>query len=225
MNEMINSYFEEKTEIVVASRKDREDSILDRSSSKIFYNLIKKTSFPEMPTGGFDYALVGRNVINLLAKNTDANPFWQGEILWTGYPIKFIPYKRSKRLEGSSKWSLAKKIKLTIDGIMAFSYIPLRTMSVLGILVFLSGICYALFIAGAYINGAVPFKGWAPIMILILVFSGIIMLMLGVIGEYLWRVLDQTRNIPGYIIESDSKIGKTSVHSETMESRKEEFSN
>jgi polyisoprenyl-phosphate glycosyltransferase len=155
-----------------------------------------------MPAGGFDFTLVSRKAAETFAHQYEANNFWQGQILWTGYPVKFIPYKRLERMVGESKWSFAKKMKYLIDGVMAYSYTPLRFMSILGIVSFLVGVLYALVIVLMYLFGDVPFKGWAPIMIIVLVLSGLQMLMLGVIGEYLWRTLDQVRKRPDFVIET-----------------------
>lgn len=203
MNLMIQEFFENNIEIVIGTRIDRDESFFRKKTSKYFYKLIKKLSFPTMPEGGFDYALLGRKVVDVINNNNEANLFWQGQILWTGFSVKFISYKRVEREFGTSKWTFGKKIKYLIDGVMSYSFLPLRFMSVLGLISFLIGIIYALVITLTYFFGNVPFKGWAPIMIVLLVMFGIVFLMLGVIGEYLWRVLDQTRNRPHFLIEKE----------------------
>lgn len=201
INKMIQAYFKEGYEIVICARKDRDEGYFRKLTSRLFYKTIKKLSFPEMPIGGFDYALISHNVKNIITERRELNSFWQGQILWTGYKVKTILYERKKREIGKSKWTLTKKVKYMIDGVMSYSYFPLRLMTISGFLVALAGFIYALVIIFAKIFGNVPFKGWAPIMVLILVLSGIQMLMLGIIGEYLWRTLDQVRNRPQYIIE------------------------
>lgn len=201
INEMIHYHLQDKYEIVICSRESREDSYLKRKTSDIFYKLIKKLSFPNMPSGGFDFALISDKVKNIILEKKESNPFWQGHLLWTGHRVKFIPYKRSEREIGKSRWTFSKKIKYLIDGVTSYSYFPVRLMSVVGSIVALLGFLYAIFIVLARIFGrAVPY-GWAPIMVAVLVLSGIQMLMIGIVGEYLWRVLDQTRNRQPYIIE------------------------
>jgi dolichol-phosphate mannosyltransferase len=204
INKMIDFHLKEKYEIVVCSRESREDSYFKRKTSNIFYNLIKKLSFPNMPSGGFDFVLISNKVKELILEKKEANPFWQGHLLWTGHRTKFIPYKRSEREFGKSRWTFSKKIKYLIDGVTSYSYFPLRLMSVVGSLVALVGFLYAAFIILARVFGNVVPYGWAPIMVVVLVLSGIQMLMIGVIGEYLWRVLDQVRNRQPYIIENIS---------------------
>jgi len=201
INRMIEAHLNEKYEVVICTREAREESYFRRKTSSIFYKLIKYLSFKNMPEGGFDFVLISDKVKNAILSNSEANPFWQGQILYLGYKIKFIPYKRQKREMGISRWTFSKKLKYLIDGVLSYSYLPVRLMSLMGLIVSLLGFIYAAYIVIARIYGNVPFTGWAPIMILILVLSGFQMLMLGIIGEYLWRTLDQVRNRPPYIIE------------------------
>jgi len=201
ITQMIQAHFVNNAEIVVCYRDDRDEGMYRKLTSKLFYNVMRKLSFANMPTGGFDYALVSRKVIKAFSGTYEANSFWQGQILWTGYNIRFIPYTRLKREIGKSRWTFTKKIKYLLDGVMAYSYFPLRFMAILGLILFLAGLIYAVIIFISYFSGNIPFKGWAPIMILLLVLSGIQMLMLGIIGEYLWRTLDQVRGRPQYVVE------------------------
>ncbi|MEW6602126.1 MAG: glycosyltransferase family 2 protein [Nitrospirota bacterium] len=201
INEMIGYHFRDKYEIVIGTRESRDESYFRRKTSDMFYSMINKLSFSNMPSGGFDFALISRRVRDIMFDKQEANPFWQGQILWTGYEIKYIPYQRRMRESGESRWTFSKKIKYLIDGVTSYSYFPLRLMSVVGSLVALFGFLYAINIIYGKIFGDVPFEGWAPIMILILVLSGIQMLMIGIVGEYLWRVLDQVRNRQPYIVE------------------------
>lgn len=201
IEQMLHFHFSEKFPIVICSREDRDESWFRKQTSKLFYKIIQKLIFKNMPNGGFDFTLVSKRVVDSFFHSNETNYFWQGQILWTGFPVKFIPYKRLKREIGSSRWTFSKKIKYLLDGVMAYSYFPLRFMTVFGIILFLAGVLYALLITLMYFLGDIPFKGWAPIMILILLLSGIQMLMLGIIGEYLWRTLDQVRSRPQFIIE------------------------
>lgn len=201
INKMLKYYFNDKCEIVVCTRESREDSFYRHKTSRLFYKLMKRLCFPNMPEGGFDFALISKKVKEIILETSEANPFWQGQILWTGYQVKYIPYKRRRREFGQSKWTFFKKVKYLIDGVVNYSYFPIRLVSLVGCLVALIGFIYAIVIILARIFGKVPFKGWAPIMILILVLSGIQMLMVGIVGEYLWRILEQVKNRHPYIIE------------------------
>lgn len=202
INDMFRFYFEEKYPIVICTRSDRDESFLRRFTSKIFYAAMRKLSFSNMPAGGFDFLLIDSKVKSLLLSNMEANAFWQGQILWTGYNVKFIPYTRQKRELGESKWTFSKKLKYLIDGVLGYSFLPIRLMSILGLLISLTGFLYSIFIVIAKITGNVPFQGWAPLMIIVLLLSGFQMLMLGIIGEYLWRTLDEVRRRQAFVIEN-----------------------
>jgi dolichol-phosphate mannosyltransferase len=201
INEMLSAYFDEHYDIVICYRRSRDESFFRIFTSGLFYRAMKKLSFPDMPPGGFDYFLMSRRVKDQILMNNESNPFIQGKILWTGFNKKWIPYDRESRKSGTSKWTLSKKIKYLIDGIMGYSYLPLRLMSLVGMCISIIGFAYAVVIFFLKIFGGIPIEGWAPLMIIILILSGIQMLMLGIIGEYLWRALDQVRNRPLFIID------------------------
>lgn len=194
------SKWKEGNEIVVCHRIDREDGFIANKASNIFYKLMRKVN-PKMPKGGFDFLLIDKKAVDVLNQIDERNRFFQGDILWLGFNVSFIPYKRLKRTIGKSQWTLSKKLKYFIDGLLNTSYIPIRMMSLLGICFSIFGFLYALVIAYNRLIHNTPFNGWAPIMILILIIGGLIMLMLGIIGEYVWRAYDETRKRPIYIIK------------------------
>ncbi len=201
INAMIDHHFREHVEIVICTREARDESFFRRMTSQIFYAIMKRLSFPNMPQKGFDFVLLSDKVKQIILKNRESNAFFQGQILWTGYSIKFIPYVRRRREIGTSRWTFGKKIKYLIDGVLSYSYFPIRMMSIIGAVTALIGFGYAftIFVTWFFIGGTV--KGWAPLMIVILVLSGVQMLMIGIVGEYLWRTLDQVRERQPYIIE------------------------
>ena len=83
-----------------------------------------------MPAGGFDFVLISKKVMELVLEDTDSNPFWQGQILWTGYEPKLVFYERKKRKSGTSRWTFSKKIKYLLDGVLGYSYAPIRAISI-----------------------------------------------------------------------------------------------
>lgn len=187
-------------EIVIGHRIDREDGFIANTASTLFYKMMRYVN-PKMPKGGFDFMLIDKKALQVLNQIDERNRFFQGDILWLGFNTAFIPYTRLKRTIGKSQWTLAKKLKYFIDGLLNTSYVPIRLMSLLGICFSFFGFLYAIDIAyNRFINNT-PFNGWAPIMILLLIIGGLIMLMLGIIGEYVWRTYDETRKRPLYIIK------------------------
>jgi len=201
INEMLKAYYDEGCEIVIATRAGREDSFYRIMTSKLFYKLMKKLSFPSMPDGGFDYVLIGRNALKVLSNIKDTTLFLQGQILWMGFKTKTISYHRNKRLVGESKWSFRKKMSMFVDSIVSNSFFPIRILSLIGITVAILGFVYAaiIFLDKVFIGNVV--KGWTPLIIIVLIIGGLQLTMLGIIGEYIWRTLDQVRDRPQYIVE------------------------
>lgn len=198
---MLDKILYEDVDIVIATRKDRDESKYRVYTSRLFYWLMQKMSFKMMPSGGFDYFMITKRVLKHLIEKTEANLFLQGHILYTGFKMDFIPYTRNKRVNGSSKWTFSMKLKMLLDGILSYSYLPIRIMTAVGIITSFAGFIYAIVILIMFFTGGTPFKGWAPIMILILILSGLQMIMIGIIGEYLWRTLDQVRGRSQYVID------------------------
>tara|TARA_S200000501_G_scaffold371159_1_gene413690 strand:- start:7037 stop:7969 length:933 start_codon:yes stop_codon:yes gene_type:complete len=203
INKFLSNHFENGFEIVLGERASRDDSYIDQLTAKIFYKIISKLSFPDYPRGGFDYFLISKKIRDLIIRMNQSNPFLQGEIFYTGFQTKRIPYKRKKRLSGKSKTTLSKKITFFIDGILSYSFFPLRAMSFLGFILFLVAILISIVLVIAKFNnyGTYPL-GWASSILLTILLNSIQMMFLGIIGEYLWRTLAQVRNKPKYIIDN-----------------------
>jgi glycosyltransferase involved in cell wall biosynthesis len=199
ISEMISKW-QSGNEIVICHRTNREDGFIANKASNFFYKLMKYVN-PKMPKGGFDFVLIDKKAVAVLNQIDERNRFFQGDILWLGFNVAFIPYSRLKRTIGKSQWTLSKKLKYFIDGLLNTSYIPIRLMSFIGMIISFLGFIYATVIAYSRLINNTPFNGWAPIMILILIIGGLIMLMLGIIGEYVWRTYDEARKRPLYIIK------------------------
>ena len=201
IKDMLAAHFSDGCEVVVCSREGRDESYYRVITSKLFYMLMRKLSFPNMPPGGFDFLLLGRRALETLLRMQEAQPFFQGQILWMGYPIRFISYQRQKRLVGQSRWTFSKKLTYLIDGVMSYSFLPIRMVSLAGLLVALMGFAYALVVFAFKLIGGHAVKGWTPLMIVILVLGGFQMLTLGIFGEYMWRILAHVQRREPYIID------------------------
>ena len=127
--------------------------------------------------------------------------FPQGYLLSLGFSKAFIPYTRMKRPAGKSGYSFGQKLKIVID-FLVDSSLPIRIMSLTGVFCSLSGVAYSLLITYGWFMHQTPFSGWAPLMVITMMIGGIIMIMLGVIGEYIWRIYDNLKDFPLYVIES-----------------------
>jgi dolichol-phosphate mannosyltransferase len=125
------------------------------------------------------------------------------EIARLGFKQTQIEYVKAARQFGKSKWSLERKLKAFADSFITTSYMPLRLMSYAGLIASTLGFIYAIFVVILRFLVQNPIEGWSTLIVVVLVFGGLQMIMLGVIGEYLWRTLEQARNRPPYLIEDE----------------------
>ncbi len=182
--------------IVFAVREARKDNFVGDIFSNLYYYAIRKMVNPDMPKGGFDVYMMDRDVANRIVEMNDKNSPIVLQLLWLGYHPKKLYYVRRKREIGKSSWTLSKKIKLLVDSLIAFSYVPIRIMSVLGFLFLLFSIIYGMCVFVSRLLGRIPVQGYATLIIILLFSSGLIMFTLGVLGEYVWRTLESSRNRP-----------------------------
>lgn len=206
-SEMILSMYEkwqEGSNVVLAVRKDREESFVQKLFSNTYYKLMKKTALPNMPKGGFDCFLIDKKVIKVLESMDEKNTSLIMQVLWCGFKTDMVYYTRLKREKGNSKWTFSKKIKLIVDSLLGFSYLPIRVISGLGLLFSIGSFVFLCYIIIAKLTINIAVDGWTMMMVIILLCNGIMMSMLGVIGEYLWRTFDASRKRPVYIIEEKS---------------------
>lgn len=191
--------------VVWAVREERKEPYMKILLAKVYYRLMKKIALKEFPLQGSDMFLIDRKVIDVVVAIKEKNTSLFGLICWSGFKQATIAYKREKRNAGKSKWTVSKQIKLAIDSFVSFSYLPIRLSSYLGFLISFSGFLYALFIIIRYFFYKGGVTGWSSLMIVLLIVSGIQLLILGILGEYLWRSLEESRKRPLFII--DEKIG------------------
>ena len=194
-------YWEKGSKAIFAVRQDREEPFLSKFFSNTYYSLVRKIALSEYPNGGFDFFLVDRQIIEELNRIREKNTNIMTLIYWLGFKPIMIPYVRRNREKGISRWTMAKKIKLFVDTFVAFSYYPIRALSLIGLLVAVGSFFYGIFILLYWLLFGIPVQGYVPIMLVITFTSGTQMTMLGVLGEYLWRTLDEVRRRPPFVID------------------------
>ncbi|WP_138755235.1 glycosyltransferase family 2 protein [Paenibacillus sinopodophylli] len=187
--------------VVMAVRAGREESFSQKLFSKTYYFLMNRMALKNYPNGGFDFVLIDRQVVQEINQIKEKNTNIMSLIFWLGYSQDTISYIRQERKHGKSKWTLNKKIKLFVDSFVSFSYAPIRLMSAIGVFTAMISFLYGMFVILNAVFGYIPLEGWATIIALITFLLGLIMVMLGIIGEYLWRILDESRKRPAYIID------------------------
>ncbi len=198
MTDMIERW-EEGFKIVACVRIGRKESLLRSAPSNLLYRFLR-FSVPDYPEQGFDYYLIDRVVLEVINQYRVRESFITFDILDTGYAFASIPYIRRERPVGKSGYNVLKRVRAAFDSVVNASFLPIRIMSLIGALSAFLGLIYACMMAYARLNNQIPIPGYALVVILILVTAGVNMLMLGVMGEYLWRALDSIKARPDYVI-------------------------
>ena len=187
--------------VVLAVRRSRDESKVKVFFANMYYALIRKFVNKDMPVGGCDCYLIDRQVIQVLELLDEKNSSLTLQVLWAGFKTDKIYFDRKDREKGVSRWTFAKKFKLVIDSMMSFSYAPIRFMSYVGIIFDIIAVILFISVLVEYFTVGTPIAGWPSLMCVVLCSSGLILLMMGILGEYLWRVLDAARNRPPFIID------------------------
>lgn len=194
--------YKEGYEVVYAVRKQRQgENFFKLITAKFFYRLMRAMTNIDIPVDTGDFRIMSRKVVDVLKSMKERHRFLRGMITWIGFKQTGIPYERSGRYAGESKYPLRKMIKFAWDGITSFSSTPLRTVSYLGMFIAFLAFIYSLYVVyvKVYTNQAI--SGWSSLMIVILLMSGINLITLGMIGEYIGRISEESKNRPLYIIE------------------------
>ena len=201
--------WEEGFKNVLARRVRRdEDSPIKRNTAKYFYRIINKISDSDIHENVGDFRLIDKDVVFAVQKLKEKNRFMKGILSWPGFNKTFIDYSRPKRPKGETKWNYVKLWKLALDGIFSFSSVPLKVWSYIGIFLSIPSGLYLFYIFFNKIFIGVNVDGYSSIMASILFMGSVQLISLGVIGEYLSRVFDETKNRPLYIIEKSHKINR-----------------
>lgn len=196
-------------QIVWAVRAVREQtSVGTRMFSRMYFAAMNKWSVVRLPSEGADFFLLDRAVVDAVVELPERNTSVIALISWLGFRQVEVPYTKESRIGGVSKWTLRKKIQITLDSVFSFTTLPLRFVRWLGFLYAIAGCGYAATLATNWLSrgrlfGGLPAQGWSALMVMLLVSSGTTMFVLAIIGEYLWRTLEEVRSRPRFIIEDE----------------------
>ncbi len=190
-------------QVVWATRATRQgETIATLGLSRLYYFMMRRiVGIKDLPPSGADFFLLDRRVVNACGQFRETNVSFLSLVTWMGFRQTSFSYTKEPRLHGRSGWSLEKKLKMVVDSVTSFSYLPIRAMSYVGFLIAMLGFLYAGVIIVNALHGH-PSEGWSSLMVVVLVVSGMQFLMMGILGEYLWRALDESRRRPRYLIEA-----------------------
>ncbi len=193
--------WQEGYEVVYGKRVVREgEPFFKRLTASLFYRFLRKMTDIDIPLDTGDFRLVDRKVAEVMRLLREKNRFVRGLVSWVGFRQTPLEYVRHKRFAGTTKYPLRKMLKLAWDGITSFSNKPLKVSAYLGFVLSLASFVYLLYIVIAKFLGKSTVPGWASIMVINLFFNGVILILLGVMGEYVGRVYDEAKNRPLYIV-------------------------
>ena len=193
-------------DVAYGVRKKRKESFIKRMSYSAFYRILKGMSDIYIPIDSGDFCVMKRHVVDDMLKFKEKNPFLRGIRAWVGYSQVGVEYERAARLEGESGYTLKKLLKIAMDGIFSFSSVPIRVITMLGVVGLSFAIFYSLYIIEQYFSNGIPAQGFATLAIIISFFSSLIIICLGLIGEYIVRIYNEVRDRPYVIIEKTVNV-------------------
>ena len=199
-------YLDNGYDVAYGVRKKRKESLVKRFSYTSFYRILKKLSETDIPLDSGDFCVMKKIVVDNMLKLDEQNPFLRGIRAWVGFKQIGVEYERDARIDGISGYTLKKLLKIALDGIFSFSSIPIRIITILGVMGLFFAFSYSTITIYAYYTHHINTKGFSTLVILVSFFSSIILICLGVIGEYIVRIYDEVRNRPYTVIEKSINI-------------------
>jgi len=195
-------YWEEGYDDVYAQRKSSKETWFKKKTSKWYYNLLQSLTRVPIQKNTGDFRLLDRSCIEALKQLRETERNTKGMYSWIGFHKKGIWYEQKEREEGETKWSFMSLVNLAVNGIMSYTVAPLRLSMMFGILVSIVAFIYLIYILITTLIYGDPVAGYPTIMVTMLFLGGIQLLSLGIIGEYLGKVFNETKGRPGYFINS-----------------------
>jgi glycosyltransferase involved in cell wall biosynthesis len=196
-----------QADVVFGHRTGRADPLLSRTLSGAFWRLYRRFVLPEMPPGGVDVFGCTREVRDRLVSLKELNTNLVALLLWLGFKRAFVPYERQARLEGRSAWTFGRKLRYAIDSTFSFTDLPVRLLLGVGAAGTAAAAAAILTVLVFWMAGRIPVLGYTPLMLAIAFFGGLTTLGLGIVGQYLWLSLQNTRQRPAYVVKSVEQFG------------------
>ena len=195
-----NALEDNECDVAIGTRNSRNDPLISRLTSSLFWRFYKKIILPEMPEGGVDIFGCNKVFCEQLLKLEESRSSLVALVFWLGFRRKFISYERQTRLEGKSAWTLVKKIDYMMDSIFAFTDLPIRLLTRVGMFGCMISVLMGIIIILARLTGDVSVPGYAATMVVVLFFGTLNLFGLGLVGTYAWRGYENTKKRPMAIV-------------------------
>ena len=195
--------WQEGFDVVYARRSGREgETLLKKSTAKLFYRVIQTLSRVRIPEDTGDFRLLSRRAVEALKLLRESHRFMKGLFAWIGYPQVAVYYHRDPRFAGETKWNYWKLWNFALEGITSFSIVPLKVATYAGLLTALGAFIFAVFVVYKTLVYGDPIRGYPSLMVVTLFLGGVQLMSLGMIGEYLGRMFNETKRRPLYLVNS-----------------------
>ncbi len=189
-------------EIVWGVRESRDDPALKRLLSRCYYFALRLLAFPNYPKEGTgSFCLIDRKVIDSVNRFTEHNRLTFGIISLVGFRHAFVRYRRQARTAGTSKWTLSRRVKAAVDSFVAYSYVPIRAISYCGLAMSVASFLAIFYVVASWVVHGTALTGWPSLIAVTLLIGGIQLVMLGILGEYIWRIAEDVKARPLYIVK------------------------
>lgn len=196
-------------EVVYGQRAKRKgETLFKRFTSAAFYRILQKLTDVDIPVDTGDFRLIDRKVCDALKRVKERNRYVRGIISWLGFRQTGVEFVREKRFAGETKYPLKKMLRFAFDGIASFSYKPLKLATYAGVTVSLAGFSYLMVVVYQKLFTNTTVTGWASMMAVNLFFNGVVLLMLGIIGEYIGRIYDEAKGRPLYVVREELNFSR-----------------
>ena len=198
------AFFEElakcESDVVIAARQSRDDPLLSKVASQVFWFLYRKLVQPELPRGGIDVFGCNAAFRRELLKLEESHSSLVGLLLWLGFRRKAIPYKRARRQHGKSAWTFARKMRYLVDSLFSFSDLPIKVLLWIGSIGIVISLIFSVIVLWARLSGRIHVPGYSPIVLTVTFFGSINLICFGIVGSYVWRAYENTKKRPGAVV-------------------------
>lgn len=194
-------YLDKGYDVAYGERRKRKDNLIKRFPAASFYRLLRILSSIEIPLDSGDFCVMKKHVVEHMLTLPERNPFLRGMRAWVGFKQIAVTYERDARVDGKSNYTFAMMLQLGVNGIFSFSKVPIRFITLIGLLGLGFAITYGILLISLYFSVGIDVRGWTTLAMLILFFGSLNLICLGVIGEYIARIYDETLDRPHSVIE------------------------
>jgi polyisoprenyl-phosphate glycosyltransferase len=194
--------WEKGAKYVIAERTERSEGRLHQAASSIYWRLVQRFAFPDFPPMGYDFCLLDRQLVDAINGINEKNSSIFLLIWWLGYRPTRLPVTRGVRGKGHSQWSFVRKVGFTIDTLIAFTHLPARLITVSGLGMAVACLAYFAFVLAHWTLYSSAPPGWMTVVGLLTLLGSMILFAMGIVAEYLLRILDESRKRPPYIVDA-----------------------